>query len=76
MLQKHTEGKTAVELRVRKGLKEKQEESYTQGIACQQGSPLWMLQGCTYSREAHVIAEGVAENWPNQVSWERETEQL
>lgn len=35
-----------------------------------------MLQGCTYSRETHVIAEGVAENWPNQVSWGGETEQL
>lgn len=29
-----------------------------------------MLQGCTDSRKAHVVAEGVAENWPNQVSWE------
>ena len=55
-------------------MKQKQEKSHTEGIACQQWPLLWMLQGCTHCREAHVVAERVAENRPYQVSCADEEE--
>lgn len=48
-------------------MKQKQEEAHIPGVACQQGPPLQVLQGCTHDREAYVITERVTENWPDQV---------
>lgn len=54
-------------------MEEEEEKNYAQQVEEQHQEALRVLQGCADCREAHVVAEGVAEHRANEVSWgERE----
>lgn len=62
------DGQVSEESRVRHGEEEEEEENHAQQVKEDHKETLWMLQGCTHRGESDVVAEGVAENRPNEVS--------
>lgn len=61
-------GGEAVVVGVSEGEQEEKEEEDPQHVGGEDSEAVRVLQRCADGREAHVVTEGVAEHWTNQVT--------